>query len=344
MEFKSSEVTARLRHPQKEFEEVELIAEVRWDPLTGRAGRITAHKDILLPSEKELPDISDIVGKSRKVCAFCPPLLDAITPKLPSSIFDEEKMERNGTLLFPNLFPYGAASCVCIYGRDHHYIEIGKFDLELQTAALINCRDYIKKYQQHDPAFIYSSVTQNYLPPSGGSFVHPHLQAQVDKFPHQHHLDLIESARGYYGKTGSNYWEDLIEEEERRGERWIGRTGGWAWYAPFAPMGFKEIAAALPGKRCVTECSDDEMADLARGIDDAQQYYRKSGCNSFNFGFYSVASDEPAWTLCFRMIMRSNFEPWYRSDRTHHEVMLGEAAVPELPERVAENARPHFTA
>jgi len=343
MEFKSREIFARFRHPQKNFEEIEVSAEVRWDPLTGRAGRITSHKALTLAVEKELPDISSIVEQSRVGCVFCPPLLDAITPKLPSSIFEEEKLEYKGTLLFPNLFPYGAASGVCILGRDLHYIEIGRVGVELHTAALVNCREYIRRYQEHNPSLMYSSIIQNYLPPSGGSFVHPHFQAQVDSIPAQGQLDMIEGARRYYHRTGSNFWNDLINEEERRGERWLGRTGGWAWYTPFAPGGFKEVAAALPGKRCVTECSDEELTDLACGIENVQQLYRNAGCNSFNFALYSVRTDEPVWTLCFGMVMRSNWQPWYRSDRTFHEVMLGEVAVPELPENIADQVRPYFT-
>ena len=343
MEFKSREIGARLRHPQKGFEEVDANVEVRWDPLTGRAGRLTTHKYPMLPAAGELPDISSIVEESRKACVFCPPLLDAITPKLPSSIFSEEKLERDGTLIFPNLFPYGATSCVCIFGADRHHIEIGKFGVELQTAALANCREYVLRYRDANPELIYSAVTQNYLLSSGGSFVHPHLQVQIDAIPTQHQSDLLDSAKKYFQKTGSNFWEDLIEEEERRGERWIGRTGDWAWYTPFSPGGFKEVAAALPGKKCFEECTDEELIGFARGIDNVQQYYRSAGCNSFNFALYSLSADEPSWTLCFRMLIRSNWQPWYRNDRTFHEVLLGEAAAPEAPERIAELARPFFT-
>jgi galactose-1-phosphate uridylyltransferase len=186
-------------------------------------------------------------------------------------------------------------------------------------------------------------LTQNYLPPSGGSLVHPHLQVQLDDMPTQYHSDMINGAKRYFEKTGSNFWENLIEEEDRRGKRWIGRTGDWAWYTPFAPGGFKEVAAALPGRKSFEECTDQELTDLARGMDNVQQYYRSAGCNSFNFALYSISGDESWWTLCFRMLMRSNWEQWYRSDRTHHEVMLGEAAAPEAPERIAELTRPFFT-
>ena len=342
MEFLSREIFARLRHPQKDFEEVEVSAEVRWDPLTGRASRISSHKHLNLPFENELPDISEAVEESAKMCVFCPPLFDRLTPKLPGTLFKEEKLEYKGTVLFPNLFPYGVASGVCIYGRDLHFVEIGRFSLELQTAGIVNCREYIRRYRYIDPTLVYSSITQNYLPSAGGSFVHPHLQVQVDPIPTQGIYDMVEGAKRYRHKTGSNYWEDLIAEEEKRGERWVGRTGGWAWYTPFAPGGFKEVAAAMPGKRCITECSEDEISDLARGIDNVQRLYRKAGINSFNFAIYSVAADEASWTLCFSMVQRANWRPWYRNDRTFHEVVLGEVAVPETPERVAGQARPYF--
>lgn len=342
MEFISKEIHAAYRHPQKGFEEVEVASEIRWDPLTGRTSRITSHKHLNLPVDKALPDISAPVEESRKFCVFCPPFVDTMTPKMPSQIFKQERLEYKGTLMFPNLFPYADASGVCIYGRDKHFIEIGKFGVELQAAALSNCAQYIRGYRAHNPSMIYSSVIQNYLPPAGASFVHPHLQAQIDVTPHQTTVDMLEGARRYRERAGNNYWEDLAREEEKRGERWLGRTGGWAWFTTFAPGGFKEAAAALPGRRCITECSENEILDLAKGIDNVQRFYRKAGVNSFNFALYSIKQDEPAWTLCFRIAIRSNWTPWYRSDQTFHEMMLGEAAVPETPERVAEQMRPHF--
>jgi len=342
MEFKSRELFSRFRHPQKDFEEVEVNAEVRWDPLTGRAGRITAHKSVMFPVEKEQPDISEGLEASRKFCVFCPPHVDDMTPKLPGRIFAEDRLEHEGTVLFPNIFPYGAASAVLIYGRERHYIPVGEFGAELQTAALTNCREYISRYVKFNPAMAYSSISQNYLPASGGSLVHPHLQVQIDEFPPQHQLDLVEGARRYAVKNGSGFWEDLLEEEEKRRVRWLGRIGQWGWYTPFAPWGFKEVAAALPGKRSVTECSEKELYDLARGIENVQRYYRAAGANSFNFTIYSADTGEGSWSLFFRMISRSSWEPWYRNDRTFHEVMLGEAAVFEPPERVAEQVRPYF--
>ncbi len=342
MEFISRELFSRFRHPQKNFEEIEISAEVRWDPLTGRAGRITAHKSVMFPAEKEQPDISEGVEASRKFCVFCSPNVDNMTPKLPEQIFAEEKLEYRGTILFPNIFPYGAGSAVLIYGRDRHYIPVGEFGVELQVAALTNCREYISRYQKFNPAMVHSSISQNYLPASGGSLVHPHLQVQVDEFPPQHQLDLVESARRYSLKTGSNYWQDLLWEEEQRQVRWLGRIGEWGWFTPFAPWGFKEVAAALPGKKCVTECSEKELTELAEGIENVQRYYRAAGVNSFNFTIYSTSTGEESWSLFFRMICRASWESWYRNDRTFHEVMLGEAAVFEPPERVAEQARPYF--
>ena len=342
MEFKSREIVVKFRHPQKGFEEVEVGSEVRWDPLTGRAGRITAHRTLDIPVERGLPDISGIVEESRKGCVFCPPLLDVFTPKLPGGIFSTDKLDHKGTVLFPNLFPYGAASAVCIFGRDLHFIEIGKIGAELQVATFTNCVEYIRRYRGHNPALLYSSITQNYLPSSGGSFVHPHFQVQVDDFPAQHQFDMLDGARKYFQETDSNFWEDLIAEEKRRGERWIGRTGGWAWYTPFAPKGFKEAAAALPNRKCVTECSEAELLDLCRGIENVERYYSRAGCNSFNFALYSMSTPDPAWTLNFRILIRANWQPWYRNDRSFHEVMLGEAAVPEPPERIAEHLRPYF--
>ena len=43
--------------------------------------------------------------------------------------------------------------------------------------------DYLKKVIAQDPKTTYASINWNYLPPSGGSILHPHIHVLASEHP-----------------------------------------------------------------------------------------------------------------------------------------------------------------
>jgi UDPglucose--hexose-1-phosphate uridylyltransferase len=122
----------------------------------------------------------------------------------------------------------------------------------------------------------------------------------------------------------------------------VGVSGDWSWLAAFAPEGFYELWAVLPGCVAIPAVSDAQWMDLAAGIINAQRYYRSMNRNGYNLGLVASAGADQAMELRLRMVVRGNFGPWVRSDHTGYEVILGDMATFQAPERTAADARPFW--
>jgi UDPglucose--hexose-1-phosphate uridylyltransferase len=331
--------TARFVDPSGQA--VEKRIEIRTHPLTGRSSRITYARS----AEKEAgaealppppPDAADSAA-----CPFCPPQRDRRTPRLDPSCCGAERMVRGGSILFPNLFPYGPHSAVSLFS-DRHFVEIGTETAAAYADCLINCRDYLRRVLSQDPAAVYVAVTQNHLPSAGGSLVHPHLQVHAESAPANFQRHLVARAADFHAATGQPILSALLAREQAHGVRLIGRTGSWQWLAAFAPEGFFEIWAILPGHYSLLDAADADLADLARGILNTQRFYRSLHRNGYNLGL--LALETPASRLELRAVImvRANYAPWVRNDHTGFEVMLGDMATFNAPEQTAEMARPFW--
>lgn len=334
--FAMETVKARLLEPSGES--VERSIQIRKNPVSGRTSRIAfsrineneAGTDRLPPSP---PDAGQ-----KECCPFCRPQVLARTPRLIPEIHPDGRMSRGQSLLFPNLFPYGAWSAVSLFD-DRHYVEIGTASEKSYADCLVNCADYLRRVQRHDPSAAFMAVTQNHLPSAGGSLVHPHLQVQADAVASNHHRFLAHRALTHRQATGRGLFDAYLDRERASGERVIGRTGPWTWVAAFAPEGFFEVWAICPGVTSLLALEEDAWHHLAAGMIRIQKVYRSLHRNGYNFGLLSVERENSALELRAVMVVRSNYAPWVRSDYTGFEVMLGDMATFTAPEETAQLAR-----
>jgi UDPglucose--hexose-1-phosphate uridylyltransferase len=313
--------------------------EIRTNPITFRTCRITharlKEKD---PGTEKLPP-KPPEADNTKNCPFCYPQLLTKTPMIHPDLYPNGRIREGDSVLFPNLFPYGKYSAVSLFDNNH-FVEIGKASLQSYVNSLKNCSVYLKKVLEFDHQAIHMAITQNHLPSAGGSLVHPHFQIQADKIPSNHHRFLKKRAAQYFQDTGRLLFSDYLDFEKKEGSRCIGKTGDWEWIASFAPEGFFELWAILPGKFSITRLSDTSWKDLARGILNAQRFYRSLSRNGYNLGILSIESKpDPLLELRCVMLVRSNYTPWARNDHTGFEVMLGDMATFTSPEETAQNAR-----
>jgi UDPglucose--hexose-1-phosphate uridylyltransferase len=322
---------------------VERPIEVRRNPVTGRTCRITfSRADEREPGVASLPDPPPFAG-DRSGCPFCQGQLSARTPRLVPGLCAAGRMQKGQSVLFPNLFPYGSHSAVSLFD-DQHFVEIGTASPDSYADCLLNCRDYFERVLEHDPASIHLAITQNHLPSAGGSLLHPHLQLNADPVASNHHRFLQERAAAYLRRSGSRLFSAYLEHELKDSSRYIGRTGPWEWLAAFAPEGFFEIWAIYPGACSIYQVGVEDWQALARGVIQAQMFYRSLNRNGYNLGLLSIEDGAGALELRVVMVVRSNYAPWVRSDHTGFEVMLGDMATFSAPEETAERARPFWGA
>jgi len=319
-------------------EAVEAPIEIRVNPITGRTSRIAFSRI----GEREaatdaFPDPPPFAGDTAS-CPFCSINLPAKTPMVMRAYDISGRLVRGASVLFPNLFPYGAHSAVSLFD-DHHFVEIGLASAESYADCFANCSDYLGRVLKHDPDAIFMAITQNHLPAAGGSLIHPHLQIQADRVASNHQRFLQQRADDYFKETGKLLFSDYLQKEKEDGQRYIGSTGPWEWLAAFAPEGFFEIWGILPAVTSLAQVTAPAWGSLAQGVLNTQRFYRSLNRNGFNLGILVVEDGASKLELRAVILARSNYAPWARNDHTGFEVMLGDMATFTAPEETARSAR-----
>ena len=253
-------------------------------------------------------------------------------------------MEQGESLLFPNLVPYSQYAAVVVLSQ-RHWLALKQFTPQRLYDNLAVAVEYVRKVHAFDPKAQNCAYNINYLYPSGGSLPHPHAQVHLDPHPTTLMRLQREASIAYWTAHGRSYWEDLAETEEARGLRFIARVGRTTWITAFAPIGFNEVRAVVPGCETFLDLTEDDLNALSAGISRVLHWYESIGYNSFNLALYSgPLNSARGWRVHLSMITRTAMLPYYRSDAMHMERLHWEAAVDRLPERIADDLRAHFAA
>ena len=340
LRFDSQSVSAKFIDPSGLVAERKI--EIRTNPITGRTCRISFSRiDEKEPGTESLPQPPPDAAQTAR-CPFCRPQVSAKTPQLHPDLSSSGRLVQGGSLLFPNLFPYGSYSAVSLFD-DAHFVEIGNASADAYANSFLNCSRYLAKINDHDPEAVYMAITQNHLPSAGGSLLHPHLQINADRLPANHQRILLQRADFFYQHSGKYLFSSYLEHEIAAGSRYIGTTGSWQWMAAFAPEGFFEIWGVLPQKTSFQQVAASDWRDLARGVLNTQRFYRHLCRNGYNLGLLAVEMPSSRLELRIVIMVRSNYAAWVRSDHTGFEVMLGDMTTFSAPEQTAERARSFFS-
>ena len=337
--FWGKKIEAEFVHPDGKI--VKRKIEIRKNPITGRTSRIAFSRI----HEKETgisrlpPPPPD--AENTENCPFCAPQVYDKTPRLRAEISKKGRLKKGESLLFPNLFPYGAYSAVSLFDNKH-FVEIGKASLESYRDCFINCADYLGRIKALDPENYYMAITQNHLPSAGGSLIHPHLQINADKIPPNNHRFLEKKSRDFFNETGKYFLWSYLAREKKEKTRYIGNTGPWEWISAFAPEGFFEIWGIYPGCTDFEKLKKEDWEELAKGVLNTQLFYRSLNRNGYNLGMLIIAKKDSFLELRIVILVRSNYAPWVRNDHTGFEVMLGDMTTFTAPEEVARLARPFW--
>jgi UDPglucose--hexose-1-phosphate uridylyltransferase len=317
-----------------------VTSEIRFDPLTGRACRLMQY-----PLERiTRPDIDSLLKKSLELgCPFCPPRVGEIIPHFAPEIAPKGVIRRGRALAFPNINPYDAHGAVVVIS-DRHFIALSEFTEETVLDALLAAQTFIKRALQADPAARYGFIAWNYLFPSGGSLIHPHLQCNAGHYPTNYQKEVLEASREYHEANGSNYWQDLIESERQNGERYIGDTGDIAWLASFAPRGrLSDVMAIFRGRASVAGLPEADLRRFAGGLLRVFRFLDELNVLSFNMATCSGFDDGQFWAHA-RITPRSHllYSPIETSDQFYYQLLHDENVCMMPPEFAGARLKEYF--
>jgi UDPglucose--hexose-1-phosphate uridylyltransferase len=318
-------------HPAHDFQPAPGEVEVRWDPLTGHSSRIVKGVELLGPSSF---DLEAFARQTAKDCFFCADRIEEATPRLPPSIHPLGRIRRGQAVLFPNIITYAQYSSVAVYSPTLHFLPLERMTARLVADNLHTQVAFIAAAMAQDSLAQWASINANHMLPSGSSLFHPHTQGSVDRFP--------TTAQALLSQAKPADFSAYLETEKQLGQRYIGAIGGVEWLASFAPIGFQELRAFIPGVSSPAQLSDDQVEALGEGIARALNLYAELGLQSFNAALYGAPRSQPGYMLNLRLVARSNLQPLYRSDATYSERLHWQAMVDTVPEELAARARERF--
>lgn len=337
------EVIARetvLLDPNNNMTPKKIPNQIRKDPLTGKTSRICHFREL----KWKKPDIEKLIAGTAGWCPFCPDKVLEVTPCFPPEIVPEGRMILDDNVLFPNIAPYDRLSAVATLGS-RHYIPMA--DIEPQLIA-DGFRLALKYFHHLDamkhPESVYHLVSWNYMPASGSSIIHPHLQIFATCFAPNSLREKLEAAAAYMKVNKTNYWDDLAVAEEKNNDRFLGKIGRTTWLSVFAPLGsVGDVIAVVDDVRSTLELAGDDLMDLATGLTKLMAAYDRMGIYNFNMSFFtgSQKDDHARFHLVFSP--RIYFNPAIGTpDAAALSRLFGESVCMAFPEEINKFLKTEF--
>lgn len=345
IQFEKFDSTFTILNPLREFAEEEHRIEVRRDPLLRDTSIYNPYledkaKAFFGANDDEL--IKNLAKETATDCIFCGENVRTKTACYPERVLPGARLEQNEAVLFANLFSLAPHHPVIVLSKAH-FLRSTEIEPALLGDGFQLARTYLREATDRDPSLAFSTVNANYLLPAGASLVHPHMQMLVSHVPYTYQARLMDAVAYYLLQNGTHYYADLIAEERKRDERYIGQHGAWHWMAPFSPMGSNEIMAVHDEESDLCRITVRDLRDLSDGITKVLALYDRLGHLSFNFTLYSARGGETIGFRCiFKIVNRQNLYPNYRNDDYFLQKMLRTDLILNLPEDLAREARRYF--
>ena len=332
MQFEAIDREAVLLDPNNDFTPRHIPNEIRKDPLTGKTSRVCHFREL---SWKK-PDLDKLVGGTESWCPFCPDKLLKVTPCFSEEIIPEGRMTLEDKVLFPNIAPYDRLSAIATLG-ERHYIPM----TDIEPRRIADGFGLALKYFRHlddikHPESVYHLISWNYMPASGSSIIHPHLQVFASSFAPNFLREKLTAAKSYSERNGSNYWDDLVAAEKANAHRYLGRIGRSEWLTVFAPVGaVGDVIAVVEGIRSTLELTSEDLNDLAAGLTRLMAAYDRMGIYNFNMSFFSSAAEDTQARFHLVFSPRIYFNPSIGTpDVAALGRMFGESVCMGFPEEI----------
>jgi len=338
--FEIFESESTFLDPRKNYEPTTIKFQVRTDPLTGRTSHFS-HLGAMKAQKLDLESYAQPVLKG--FCPFCLENREKATPKFTEDVFPEGRPSKGEATLIPNLFPYDVQSGIMIM-TDEHVVALPGFHEKRLCDAFSLGMEFLKRTRTVDPALPYHLMCWNYMPPSGGGLVHPHQQYFATKHPGNQFTDELKASEAYFATNGASFWQSLLEEETRTGERYIGRIRDSHWLSSFVSFSFYgDIICIFPDVFSIDDITGDHIDDLVSGLRNVFRYYESIDIYSFNAALFLGPKDQQSFSCHFRISPRTflntrDFAP----DMNFFQAILAEPICVKLPEKLCREVKSFF--
>lgn len=319
---------------------LERKTEVRFDPLTGETSRLVydpgAGAPFTPPSYEEAAKATE--GSK---CPFCPDNVHTMTPTFSNEIVEGGRLVKGEAVAFPNLFPYGKHNAV-VRMTDSHYVRLEEFSIPVLADALSVAHAYLSKVLQTDPKATHASINWNYLPPSGGSILHPHIHVLASEQQTRYQATVSEYGQAFYEKYKQPYYQALLEEERRLQQRWVGQQDTLGWVHAYAPRSHYDFVGIYEDAPSFAELDERHWLALAESLLRFFRFFREAGIASFNLAAFIPVRRTEASGVHIRLIPRLTTGLLATSDMNVFNFVHGEYLSLRTPETTSKEAAAFF--
>jgi len=126
-------------------------------------------------AEKKDPFRADVIMKN------VPKFDEKILSHVQKKYVNEGRIVNGDTVIFPNLNPFGDNHAVATFCKES-YLPIESFTKRMFVDCLVVVQEYSRAIlKEKNESFV--TLVWNYMPPSAGSLIHPHVQILIEKTP-----------------------------------------------------------------------------------------------------------------------------------------------------------------
>lgn len=337
IQFQAHEEFFTFHDPTQEGKLIDRKTEIRFDPLTNESSRI-----IFDPGAPFTPtDYTELAKATEgKKCPFCPENVQSFTPTFPDALIAGGRFTKGEAVAFPNLFPYSKHNAVTRM-TDQHFVTLKEFTKEWIADAFSVAHTYLEEVRTSDPNTKYASINWNYLPPSGGSIIHPHIHVLASEQPTNYQAVMTRNSERFYQEHGENYFAKLKEEEKQLAKRWIGQVGSISWIHAFAPKNHFDFIGVLDAASS-SDLTEATWNDLADSMLRYFQYFEQIGIGSFNMGLFIPVEESAHERVHIRLVPRMTVGALGTSDMNVFNYLHAEPLCLKVPEGVASEVAAYF--
>ena len=256
-------------------------------------------------------------------CPFCPEQVMTATP----TFKDGSRILRGESITFPNLYPFARDHTVTVITQAHSPSAFTHRQLKDAFEAQLDALKHLEGYL---------SINWNYLPSSGASISHPHLQGLVDDGPSALVERYLIGGHKYYLRNKTVYWEEFRDKEVGSERYLFGEE--IPWIANPVPLGEREVRGILP--ICTPGEFEPYLDEFVQGFREVLRFYRRLGHQAFNASlFFGKSRYDSRFRAFCSCIARINPNPQSISDTAFMERIHLEPVILTLPEELAASYR-----
>ncbi|WP_342511837.1 hypothetical protein MKY34_14745 [Sporosarcina sp. FSL K6-1522] len=337
IQFIAHEEFFTFHDPMQDRKLIDRKTEIRKDPLTGETSRI-----IFDPGAPFVPtDYTELAKETAgSKCPFCPENVQSFTPTFPDNLVEGGRLTKGEAVVFPNLFPYSKHNAV-VRMSDQHYVKLKEFTTTMIADAFIAAHAYLKKVTIQDSKTTYASINWNYLPPSGGSILHPHIHVLASEQPTNYQATTSKAAQQFHENHEQNFHAALLQHERELAERFIGTEQSIDWLHAFAPKSHADFIGVLNASS-LDDLHDAHWKDLATSLSRFFRYFESIGIASFNLGLFIPISPNKAERVHVRLVPRLTIGGLQTSDMNVFNFLHSEPLCLKVPEQTTQEVAKHF--